>query len=100
GLIWRTAAAGALTPVRLCVLSIPSSVFAGDDPNTTAQAIIFSVALAVVAVIAVPVLVAQWMRVRRDGDGEQSTFVRLFGPVYVGVLGVLWISALPEYFGA
>lgn len=97
GLIWRTAAAGVLTPIGLCVVSIPSSVFSG---RPTAQAFIFSAELVLVAVIAAPVLVQQWMRVRRDGDGERSEFVRLFGPIYLGVLGVLWISALPEYFGA
>ena len=40
GLMWRTAAAGLLTPIGIAILSIPSSLFGGDDPDTTAQAII------------------------------------------------------------
>jgi hypothetical protein len=27
-------------------------------------------------------------------------FIRFFGPLYLGVLAVLWISALPAYFRA
>ena len=101
GLMWRTAAAGLLTPIGIAILSIPSSLFGGDDPNTTAQAIIFSVELVLVAAIAIPVLVRQWARVRReDSDVSPNQFVRVFGPVYLGVLAVLWISALPDYFGA
>jgi hypothetical protein len=38
----------------LSILSIPSSVFGGAEPNTTAQAIVFAVELAIVALIAVP----------------------------------------------
>lgn len=92
-LVWRTAVAGVLTPIGIAVLSLPSSIFSG---KVTAQAIVFSVELVVVTAVAVPVLVTQWRR----GDALRSDFVRLFGPIYLGVLGVLWISALPEYFGA
>lgn len=93
GLVWRTAAAGALTPIGIAILSLPSSIFTG---KVTAQAIVFSVEIAIVAVIAIGVLAQQW-RYRRIAPSE---FVRWFGPVYLGVLGALWISALPEYFGA
>jgi hypothetical protein len=94
----RTVAAAILVPVGLSILSIPSSAFGGKDPNTTAQAIVFSVELALVALVAVPVLVQQWLR---RADRDPSEFVRVFGgPVYLAVLAVLWISALPDYFGA
>jgi hypothetical protein len=69
--MWRTAAVGLLTPIGIAILSIPSSLFGGDDPNTTAQAIIFSVELVLVAAIAIPVLVRQWARVRRE-DSDVS----------------------------
>jgi hypothetical protein len=101
-LTWRTGIAAALVPVGVSILSIPSSLFGGRDPNTTAQAIIFSIELGLVAVIAGPVLVRQWS-VRRRGEAEGTTpneFVRVFGPIYLGVLAVLWVSALPEYFAA
>jgi len=93
----RTVAAGVLVPVGLSILSIPSSVFGGKDPNTTAQAIVLAVELALVALVAVPVLVQQWPR--KTGR-DPSEFVRVFGPVYLAVLAALWISALPDYFGA
>jgi len=62
----------------------------------------FSVEFAVVALVGVPVLVQQWMRIQR-GDAVGSppnVFVRAFGPVYLAVLAVLWFIALPDYFGA
>lgn len=98
---WRIAVAGALTPVGIALLSLPSSLFGGPDPNTTAQAIIYTVELVVLTAIAGPVLVRQWKCGRRNGADEQgSPFVRVFGPMYLGVLCVLWIAALPAYFGA
>jgi hypothetical protein len=101
GLTWRTVAAGLLVPIGIVLLSIPSSVFGGDRPNITAQAVAFTVELAVFAVIAVPTLIGQWRATRRAGEGAQpSPVVRIFGPLYLVVLGVLWLSALPNYFGA
>ncbi len=98
GLTWRTMLAGVLVPAGLGVLSIPTSLFGGAEPDTTAQAVIFAVELAILAVIAVPVLVRQWACVR--GDLDRSEFVRIFGPLYLVVLGGLWISALGAYFKA
>ncbi|MBU9766546.1 hypothetical protein FR943_22220 [Mycobacterium sp. TNTM28] len=95
-LTWRTVLAGVLVPLGLAVLSIPTSLFGGPDPNTTAQAIIFSVELVVLAGIALPVLARQWQRACITAN----RFVRVFGPVYLGVLAVLWLSALPDYFRA
>jgi hypothetical protein len=100
-LTWRTVIAGAFVPLGVAVLSIPSSLFGGHHPNTTAQAIIFWVELGAVAVIAVPVLVQQWARNRRDTTPmTPNPFIRIFGPVYLLVLALLWVSALPEYFRA
>ncbi|MET0700223.1 MAG: hypothetical protein ABWY93_11190, partial [Mycobacterium sp.] len=93
GLVWRTVVAGALVPVGVAVLSIPSSLFDGDKPK---QAIVFTVELVLVAAIAVPVLARQWLQSRGNGT-VPNDFVRLFGPVYLGVLAVLWGSALPAY---
>ena len=99
GVVWRMLVAGALVPIGVAILSIPSSIFGGDNPNTTAQAFIFSVELAIFAIVAVPILVKQW-RKARSGESQSSDFVRIFGPVYLVVLAVLWGSALPDYFGA
>ena len=99
-LTWRTVAAGALVPVGVAILSLPSSLFGGNDPNTTAQAIVLSTGLVVVAMIGIPVLIRQWSRGRGATATPPNEFVRIFGPVYLVVLGVLWAAALPAYFGA
>lgn len=96
GLVWRTILAGVLVPIGIAILALPSSLFGGENPNTTAQAIVFTVELVIVAAIAVPVLVQQWIRKRTSRNG----FVSVFGPIYLGVLAILWASALPAYFAA
>lgn len=97
-LVWRTVAAGALVTVGVAILSIPSSIFGGSHPNTTAQAVVFCVELAAIAAFAIPVLIGAWRR--REAGDEPNRFVRIFGPIYLAVLGILWITALPEYFAA
>jgi hypothetical protein len=97
-LVWRTVVAGTLVPVGVAILSIPSSIFGGDQPNTTAQTVVFSLELGAFAVVAIPVLIAAWRRGEIDRTPNQ--FVRIFGPLYLGVLGILWLSALPEYLSA
>ncbi|WP_231750719.1 hypothetical protein [Mycobacterium sp. NAZ190054] len=105
GLLWRTALAGTLTPVGLVVLSIPTSLFGGftgGSPNITAQAVLFTVELAAVAVLAATTLALQWLRIRA-GTTEAtapSVFVRVLGPVYLAVLALLWASALPAHLDA
>lgn len=103
----RTVVAGVLTPVGLVVLALPTSVFGGFGgraSNTTAQAVIFALELAVVAVIASTTMARQWRRLRRDspaGDEDApSRFVRICGPLYLAVLGILWAASLPAYFRA
>jgi hypothetical protein len=101
-LAWRTVAAGALVPFGVGVLSLPSSIFGGEHPNITAQAIVLTIGLVIVAVIGLPVLIRQWTLLR--GVDALATppneFVRVFGPLYLVVLGFLWASALPAYFEA
>jgi hypothetical protein len=102
-LVWRTLAVGALVPAGVVVLSIPSSMFGGAAPNTTAQGIVYAVELSIVTAIAAPVLLRQWQRTRTGsptGADLPNGFVRVFGPLCLGVLGALWISALPQYFSA
>lgn len=95
-LAWRTVLTGALVPIGLALLSIPTSLFGGPAPNTTAQAVIFSIELAVVALIALPVLIGQW----RGRRVSSNRFVHAFGPAYLIVLAVLWGGALPEYLNS
>ena len=87
-LAWRSVAAGLLVPVGVAILSVPSSLFSG---HIRAQAVIFSVEIALFALIAAPILLRQWHgRVR---SAAPNVFLAVFGPIYLGVLAALWISA-------
>ncbi|WAC93440.1 hypothetical protein [Mycobacterium sp. Aquia_213] len=97
-LVWRTVTTGALVTVGVAILSIPSSIFGGSQPNTTAQAIVFVVELAAFAAFAIPALIGA--RRRGEADEKPNQFVRIFGPTYLAVLGILWLTALPGYFAA
>jgi hypothetical protein len=84
----RAVAAGLLVPLGLAVLSVPSSLFNG---RIQTQAVVFAVEIAAFALIAVPVLVRQ----RRTQVASPNPFLSIYGPVYLGVLAILWISAPP-----
>lgn len=96
GLAWRTVLAGVLVPPSIAVLCIPTSVFGGENPNTAAQAVVFAVELVIVAAVAVPILIRQWSR----NQAARNGFVVVFGPIYLAVLALLWVTALPAYFAA
>ncbi len=87
----RTVLAGALVPVGIAVLGIPTSVFGGRHPHTSAQAVIFSVELAAIAAFALPILI----RIAAGTPPPPNGFVRIFGPLYLVVLAALWASAFP-----
>jgi hypothetical protein len=71
----------------------------GRNPNTTMQAVIFSAELALIAVIALPILFRQRPHNQAvQGSVSPNRFVRVFGPLYLVVLAALWISVLPDYF--
>ena len=83
-LTWRTVVAGALVPLGVALLSTPTSLFNGD---VTAQAAVFSIEIAIFDVIAIPTLIAQWRRVRRDDHAHTTApnlFVGVFGALYLG----------------
>ncbi len=101
-LTWRALAAGALVPIGVAILSLPSSIFGGEHPNVTAQAVALSIGLAIVTGIGLLVLTQQWSREHSTASAARplNEFVRIFGPIYLVVLGILWAVALPAYFGA
>jgi hypothetical protein len=95
-LAWRTVLAGALVPVGVALFSIPTSLFGGRHPHTGVQAVIFSTELAVITVIALPILIRQW----RQGSASPNRFVAVFATLYLVVLTVLWAGALGNYVTA
>jgi hypothetical protein len=88
-LVWRTVLAGALVPVGIAVVGIPTSVFGGPHPHTGVQAVLFSAELAAIAAFALLVLIRQSRRVVLSPNG----FVGIFGTLYLGVLAALWITS-------
>lgn len=92
----RAVGIGLLVPLWMTVAALPSSVFGGDDPNTTAQAAVLAAELVVAWSIAFPALYAGW----RAGPARPTAPVRIFGPLYVVTMLALWASALPDFFDA
>jgi hypothetical protein len=96
-LVWRTLAAGVLTPLAMAVAGIPSSL-AGT--NTTARAWILGVELALVWLAGAAIVVSH-LRSPDHGPGEPlSAFARIYPAAYLGGMAVFWIGALPAYFAA
>jgi hypothetical protein len=103
-LAWRTAVSGALAPVGMVVASIPTAIFGRKDANVSAQAVVLTVEIVVLWLIGATLLVRQWRRNRRAATTAASTgrgwFLRFFPAAYLIVLGILWLSALPDVAGA
>ncbi|AUI58632.1 hypothetical protein [Amycolatopsis sp. BJA-103] len=93
---WSLAArillAGVLTPLTMAIAGLPSSLFAG---NTTAQAWVLGAELALLW------LAGTWIFVRHRGPGVTlSAFARFYPAVYLGVMAVFWLGALPSFLAA
>ncbi|MFI9408230.1 hypothetical protein [Nocardia gamkensis] len=100
-LVWRTAVIGVLASLGTGVLPIPATVFGMG--STTVRGVLYAAELVVVTVVAVLILTRRWLRLRRDGADStpySNDFVRIYSVVYLGVMALLWVTALPDYFGA
>ncbi|MEW2354639.1 hypothetical protein [Spirillospora sp. NPDC029432] len=101
GIAWRTAVAGAVTPLAMIIVSAPSGAFRGEDQLGVQRAIL-SVELAAVWLVGLYLLADAW-RARRAGAAEPMAsplFARVYPAVYLGVHAVLWLVALPAYLSA
>jgi hypothetical protein len=83
--------AGVLTPPSMAIAGIPSSLFKG---NTTAQAWVLGVELALLWIAGI------WILVRSTPHEPLSAFARFYPAGYLGGMAVIWLSALPAYFAA
>jgi hypothetical protein len=92
-LVLRTLIAGILTPLTMAVAGIPSSIFSG---NTTAQAWVLGIELALVW------LAGAWIVVAHSGGTDEplSGFARFYPAAYLSGMAVFWIGALPAYLAA
>ncbi|MFC0111678.1 hypothetical protein [Kibdelosporangium aridum] len=89
----RTLLAGVLTPPTMAIAGIPSSFFSG---NTTAQAWVLGIELALVW------LAGAWIVIAHAGKTDEplSAFARFYPAAYLGGMAVCWIGALPAYLAA
>lgn len=100
-LVGRTVVVGALAPLGMGIASVPTAVFGGDHPHTTAQAVVFTIEIIVLWAVGGWFLVRQWLE-RRTGSARPSSgeFARVYPAVYLVVFAVFWASALPDFIGA
>jgi hypothetical protein len=103
-LVWRTIVVGVLASIGTVLLPAPATII-GSFTNSTVMGVVYALELVVIAVVAVPVLFKQWQRLRNTPAGAtESRYVNplmvRFGVVYLAVMAVLWVTALPAYFGA
>jgi hypothetical protein len=94
-LVLRTFGVAALIPVGLVIANAPILLAGGahrpDGPLRWAVYVLF---LALFTVVALPVLLRQW-RTAASLPAIPNPFVRVFGAVFLVVIGALWLTALP-----
>ncbi|GAB2854459.1 hypothetical protein GCM10022221_62450 [Actinocorallia aurea] len=96
---WRTVLAGALTPLAMMIVSAPTGAF---RDGLGVQKAITGTELAVVWVVGLYLLFDGWRAVRSGAVPPIASpvFVRIYPALYLGVHVLLWLVALPAYFGA
>ncbi|MCV7384695.1 hypothetical protein [Mycolicibacter longobardus] len=101
-LIWRTVVIGILASLGTFILPLPATLL-GAATDGKLLGIAYAVELLVIAAVAIPVLVSQWRRLRLNlfvaGRYDNPLMVR-YAAVYLSVMTVLWLTALPDYLGA
>jgi len=99
-LTWRTIVVGLLASVGTVVLPAPATVIGMG--STTVRATIYAAELVILSIVALYVLSRQWVRLRSNGSERpySNGLVRWYALVYLVVMAVLWIGALPDYFAA
>lgn len=96
----RILVAGVLTPPTMAIAGIPSSLFGGDDPDTTAQAWILGTELGLLWLAGAWIIVSH-LRSPDPGPGRPlSAFARFYPAAYLGGMAAFWIGALPAYLAA
>jgi hypothetical protein len=96
----RILVAGVLTPLTMAIAGIPSSLFGGDEPDTTAQAWVLGIELALLWVAGAWILVSHLRSPDRGQSEPLSAFARFYPALYLGGMAAFWLSALPAYLSA
>lgn len=106
---WRTVVIGILASLGTGILPLPATVI-GAFTNFTVQGIAYAAELAALAGVAGYLFFQQWRRLRLSGpaalDPSPGATVYAnplmigYAAAYLAVMAVLWLAALPAYFGA
>jgi hypothetical protein len=99
GLVLRTFGVAVLVPVGLVIANVPILLAGADHPDGPLRWGVYVVLLALFAVVALPILLRQW-RTAAPLPDIPNPFVRMFGPVFLVVIGALWLTALPANLAA
>ena len=84
----------------MVVLSGPATVVGRITGSTDIGGVVYALELVAVTVVAVPVLISQWRSLRETGAGHRNPLILGYATAYLVVMAVLWVAALPAYFGA
>jgi hypothetical protein len=99
--LWRTVAIGLLASVGTAILPLPASIVGAVTRSAVWQGVAYTAELAIITAIAVPVLVAQWRRLRDDRQADYTNpLILRYAAVYLAVMAFLWVTALPAYLSA
>jgi hypothetical protein len=100
---WRTFVAGAVAPLAMMIVSVPSGLFAGNGSDIDVRRTILGVELALVWIVGLYLLFDAARAVRNQDEVTGITspmFVRIYPAAYLAVLVALWLVALPAFLGA
>lgn len=101
-IVLRTVVVGLLAAVGTFILPLPATVSGGVTGSTTVGGVVYALELVALSVVAVAVMVAQWRRLRaaqRPPLGP-SGLILGYAAVYLVVMTLLWLAALPAWLGA
>jgi hypothetical protein len=101
-LVWRTIVIGILASVGTAILPLPATLI-GSLSHGTLQGFVYAAELLAITVVAVPVLVMQWRRLRADPISSEryaNAVIVRYSCGYLAVMAVLWLTALPAYCNA
>ncbi|MGE2714972.1 hypothetical protein ACQI4L_12990 [Mycolicibacterium litorale] len=100
--VLRTIVAGVLAAVGTFVLPLPATVAGGVSGSTDVGGVVYALELVVLSAVSAVLLIAQWRRLRGGVTAQHPapTPILRYAGVYLAVMAVLWVAALPTYFGA
>jgi hypothetical protein len=98
-LVLRTFGVAALIPVGLVIANLPILLAGVEHPDGPLRWVVYVLFLAFFTAVALPVLLRQW-RTAAPLPAIPNPFVRIFGPMFLVVIGALWLTALPANLNA